>query len=81
MSRYVPSSNILNYFNFLSIVTSEHDQQQQWATSSAPVLHPGLDISQHLELVPPDVYKTLFLWYGGGPQVSFEICETRLVRN
>ena len=38
-------------------------------TATVPVLSPGLDISTQLELIPPDVYKTLFLWYGGGPQV------------
>lgn len=40
------------------------------STTTVPILVPGLDITQHLELVPPEVYKTLFLWYGGGPQVS-----------
>lgn len=43
------------------------------STTTVPVLIPGLDISQQLELVPPDVYQTLFLWYGGGPHISRKV--------
>lgn len=57
------------------------DSQPLLTTTTVPILIPGLDISQHLELVPPDVYKTLFLWYGGGPQVVFFHKNFNVYRN
>jgi hypothetical protein len=48
---------------------NDDSPSDHFTTTNVPVLTPGMDITQQLELVPPDVYKTLFLWYGGGPQV------------
>jgi hypothetical protein len=48
---------------------NDDSPSDHFTTTTVPVLTPGMDITQQLELVPPDVYKTLFLWYGGGPQI------------
>jgi hypothetical protein len=42
------------------------------AATTVAILAPGLGVNHQLELVSPDVYKTLFLWYGGGPQVTID---------
>ena len=40
---------------------------------TSPVLAANLELGTHLELVPPEVYRTFFLWYGGGPQVTWQL--------
>jgi hypothetical protein len=47
----------------------DNDTSKKYTITTSPILHPGLELGTHVELIPPDAFRALFLWYGGGPQV------------